>query len=391
MPFYPFGPFSLQWRAPTPNPPIPNTPLPPNVKRIYIQTPSGPLELLQALPPSPTGSQSDKDDVNPLPPLFFAHGGFGSAAIWLPYLQAFAARGYRCYAASYRGHGASWYPGFWRMYCTGRASIAGDLRDAVKFVEGLEAEQRGKQGGVEVVLISHSAGAALSQYLLSKGEIKVRAFCVFAGVPGFGSYVPLSFSFAVLPYRRCPDICTLTPSWLYQHWAPTFLFHFIYRFFHPRYILATPAQIRSAFFTPSTTSATVSNFSPLLSPYESMLWPMQSLFKFVTGEDVLSSITGFWSGGKTREKVKPCLLILAAEYDVLCRPDILRNAAALYRAAFARMIESERVEGRGEMAGSAVEFEVVQGVAHHLQNHDDGEWQKGVEVLEKWLGRLGAD
>jgi hypothetical protein len=38
-----------------------------------------------------------------------------------------------------------------------------------------------------VVLISHSAGGALSQYVLSRGMCTVQGFCMLAAVPGFGS------------------------------------------------------------------------------------------------------------------------------------------------------------------------------------------------------------
>lgn len=172
----PFGPFILQWRAPSPNPPAPN-PLPNGISRSYIQTPSGPLELLSALPTTPSNK----------PPLFFAHGGFGCASVWLNYLLFFSARGYPCYAVSYRGHGGSWYPGFWRMYFTPRSRIAEDLVAGIEEVERRESERRKTAEKVRVVLIAHSAGGALGQWVLGKGLVKVQGFCMFAAVPGFGS------------------------------------------------------------------------------------------------------------------------------------------------------------------------------------------------------------
>jgi pimeloyl-ACP methyl ester carboxylesterase len=102
-------------------------------------------------------------------------------------MSFFSHQGYPCYAISYRGHGNSWYPGFWAMYFTGRHLIAEDLAAGIKEVEKLETKRRDAKEKVRVVLISHSAGGALSQYMLSRGMCRVQGFCMFAGVPGFGS------------------------------------------------------------------------------------------------------------------------------------------------------------------------------------------------------------
>jgi pimeloyl-ACP methyl ester carboxylesterase len=102
----------------------------------------------------------------------------------------FASHGYPCYAVSYRGHGGSWYPSFLQMYFTSREAIAGDLVAGITEVERLEGERRKSEEKVGVVMIAHSAGGALSQWVLSKGLVRVQAFCLFAAVPGFGSYAP---------------------------------------------------------------------------------------------------------------------------------------------------------------------------------------------------------
>ncbi|KAF3044502.1 hypothetical protein E8E11_005707 [Didymella keratinophila] len=149
----PFGPFALQWRAPSPNPPVPSKPLPPGITRSYISTPSGPLELLSA---------DYHDSQAARPALFFAHGGFGCAEIWLDYMVYCSIANYRRYAISCRGHGKSWYPGFWRMYFTSRDTMAQGLVAGVKEVERLETERRKANEKVRVVLVAHSAGGVLS-------------------------------------------------------------------------------------------------------------------------------------------------------------------------------------------------------------------------------------
>jgi hypothetical protein len=190
---------------------------------------------------------------------------------------------------------------------------------------------------------------------------------------------------------------------VYRHWAPSVPFNFPYRLFHPRYLLATTSQIHTAFFTPSTPRTVVKHLQNLLSPYESMLWPLQTLFRFVTGPDVLSSITG-WRLRSTTGTATPLvtdrLLVLAAEHDVLCTPEILRDAAKRYRSAFREAFRLEMLEG---LAGNndvkrlrlredtsegeeGVSFRVVKGVAHHLQNHV--EWERGAKEILEWVGRL---
>jgi pimeloyl-ACP methyl ester carboxylesterase len=231
--------------------------------------------------------------------------------------------------------------------------------------EGKEKERE----KVRVVLIAHSAGAALSQYVLSRGLVKVDAFCLLAGVPGFGSF-------------SC-----------YKFWAWTAPIHFPYRLFHPRYILANTRQVHDAFFTASTPTSVVQNLERLLSPYESMLWPMQALFRFVTGPDVISSIVGWTSGAAG---LRSRFLVLAAEYDVLCTPAILEDAAERYRRGFRELVKRGKIDGlreedlikQDERGGDCdgVRFRVVKGLGHHLQNHV--EWERGAEEILSWVAGL---
>lgn len=145
----------------------------------------------------------------------------------------------------------------------------------------------------------------------------------------------------------------------------------------------------------------VQKFERLLSPYESMCWPMQALFPIVTGPDVIQAITG-WKPRPPREgndaslSIPPRLFVLAAEMDVLCTPQVLFDAANRYCTAFHDCLGLGRLDGVTEHEQSSgdgkteewngVKFEIVEGVAHHLQNHV--EWEIGAETVLRWLRDL---
>lgn len=110
-------------------------------------------------------------------------------------MLAFAAKGYACYAVSYRGHGGSWYPSFLRMFFTGREAFGRDLVYGIEEAGRMERVRKGVDVEMEdMVLIAHSAGGGLSQYLLARGKLRVKGLCLFAAVPGLGRLVTLSLS-----------------------------------------------------------------------------------------------------------------------------------------------------------------------------------------------------
>jgi pimeloyl-ACP methyl ester carboxylesterase len=157
----------LTWRRPS----RPLHSLPPSVSRTFLPTPSGDIEVLHASPPSPTTRN----------PLFFIHGGMGGAWVWLEYLQFFSARGIPCYAVSMRGHGDSWCPSFLRLtYVTTKRMLADDVLAGLRWAMEREA-------GREVVLVGHSSGGGLSQFILSEREVRVKGYVLMGAVPGYGS------------------------------------------------------------------------------------------------------------------------------------------------------------------------------------------------------------
>lgn len=160
----------LRWRRPT----TPLPPLPSGIDRLFVDTPGGTLEVLYAHPTTPPPSAD-------APPLFFVHGGMGGAWVWLEYLGFFAARGIPCYAVSLRGHGGSYCPSYLRMvYATTKRMLADDVLAALRWVQA-------REGGRELVLVGHSSGGGLAQFVLSEKEVRVRALVLLAPVPGFGS------------------------------------------------------------------------------------------------------------------------------------------------------------------------------------------------------------
>jgi hypothetical protein len=194
-------------------------------------------------------------------------------------------------------------------------------------------------------------------------------------------------------------------SWsCYKFWFLSAPLNFYYRFFHSRYLLATTKQVKDAFFTAETPTSVVHDLERMLSPYESMCWPMQALSPFVTGPDVVTQITGWTPRKDTSAKadrpagITPRFLILAAEHDVLCTPFVLKDAAKRYRAAFHHCVRVGKLDGVSDYDArieenddegedkDGVSFTVVKGLGHHLQNHV--EWKRGAEAVLKWAEEL---
>jgi hypothetical protein len=128
---------------------------------------------------------------------------------------------------------------------------------------------------------------------------------------------------------------------------------------------------------------------------------MQALRPFVTGPDVVQSITGWKPRKQASEDVVGSgiasrFLVLAAELDVLCTPATLHDAAKRYRAAFHHCVRMGKLDGVSECDVrveddeskdcDGVTFKVVKGVGHHLQNHT--EWERAANQLREWVEDL---
>ena len=214
-------------------------PLPSHVRREYIKTPFGLLELLVSNPVSHNSK---------LPPILFIHGGFGHASVWLEWMT-FLSKHYkaRTYAVSARNHGASYICSSWAqmVFKTTLDDVAMDFVAAIKEVEERE--------GTAPVLVTHSAGGATAQYILNNGMAKTTALALTGSVPHYGFM------------RVLWNWLTRIDWWL-----------FLRGFFmlqHPKAAFCTTMLVRNAFFGPDYPDEKVKEFEKWMAPCESLQWP----------------------------------------------------------------------------------------------------------------------
>ncbi|KAM7204778.1 putative Abhydrolase domain containing protein [Rhypophila sp. PSN 637] len=360
----------IHFRAPPTNrAPLPTSGLPEGVSRFYIPTAQGDLEILYAKP-----SAAPKDpNASPKSPIFFAHGGMGCAAYWLEYMTYLSSRGIPCYAVSYRGHGNSWYPSFLRMvYGTTKRMLADDLLSGIRFVQE-------REDGREVVLVGHSSGGGLSQFVLSEGNVKVNGLVLAGAVPGFGSLG------------------------VYINWFkldPWFTLRMVFHGWHPNSPLSHPKLVRRVFFSDEQTDEYIENFHKLGSPYESFLWPLGMGYKFVDPARVLGQISGWGTKGPDNDRV----LVLAGDGDKIMTYPVMEKLAWFYRRAWAGLVRDKKLDaaasssdggddvrslaadGGLDSAGQGVRLAVVPGAGHHLQN--DVQWEIGAKKLLEFYEQL---
>ncbi|KAH6906389.1 Alpha/Beta hydrolase protein [Coprinopsis sp. MPI-PUGE-AT-0042] len=339
----------LYWTRPT----GPPAALAEGIQRMFVKTPDGDIELLCARPDKPTSTT----------PVVFAHGGMGSAWVWTPYMQYLSRNGIPCFAVSTRGHGESWHPSFLRMlYATTRRMLANDLIAGIKAVEKME--------GSEVVLVGHSSGGGLSQFIVNEGDVKVKGLGLLDAVPGNGSYG------------------------VYLNWArfdPWFAIRMIFHGWHPNSPLSHPFLTRRAFFSDEYPEEDLIEFQSHISRYESFLWPFSMMLPFVNARRLLGSIRG-WDRGNER------ILIMAGTKDKLMTQDVQNKAADTYRDAFSKMVSEKKIdaedgvvvklvgEGDEDNGGRGVRLAWVPGAGHHVQN--DVQWKVGAAKLLAWFLQL---
>ncbi|KAF2428921.1 alpha/beta-hydrolase [Tothia fuscella] len=328
--------------------------LPPSITRTFIPSPNGQLELLSAEPPKNTTPRKT--------PLFFAHGGCGSAAVWIEYMSYLAQNhNIPCYAVSYRGHGASWSPWFLNMYFTTKRAFAEDLIEGVRFVREKE--------GRDVVLAAHSAGGALSQYALSEGigDVRVEGLALLGAIPAYGS----------------ADV-----NWNWMKNDPWMVIRMFFKHFgNPMSPLSSTRLVKNAFFCDDCPNEKVAEFRKRTPPFESFAWPNGLMSRFASPIKILQRING-WGDGER-------LLVLAGEKDIMVTVKINEKSTEEYRDAFKELVQIKKIDAKiehvtevddSESRGEGVVLSIVKGAGHHMQN--DLQWEDGVERLYRFYDQL---
>lgn len=364
------GIYNLQWK---PNPKL--RPLPPHISREFVPTPNGDLELLVCQP-----SQPDKS----CPPIIFAHGGFGHASLWIEWMTYFHHHyGGTTYAYSARNHGASYGVTYLKMvFGTSLDDIASDWASVIHNVK------HKFEHGSEPVLVGHSAGGALTQYVLLNRMATTRGLCLLDAVPHFGGY---------------------GAYWNWMKMDPWLLLRNLFSAGHPTSPLSQPSLVHRAFFGPHYPGAKedgwakVQEFMKWMPGYESMAWAMAlngSFWKWIRGRNewldvskVVASINGW-------ERPGDRICIMVGSYDRLTDQSMAERSFSEYTHVLATLQRDKKldviehtdtsddkpIEGVQMTATDRVRLLVVQGAGHHIQN--DVQCDIAAEACLKWVGQL---
>lgn len=345
-------------------------PLPSHIERKYVSTDGGDLELLISRPKRPSTVAS--------PPIFFAHGGIGSAGVWLEWMEYLHKSGYpgTLYAGSIRNHGASYpVPYLQMVYRTSFEACVDDVLACLKHAQS-------DVGGQPMVLVGHSSGGGIAQYILSQGLAQTRGLCLVDAIPHFGSYG------------------------LYWNWFkhdPWFPLRSILHLQHPNSLLSTPNLVHGAFFGSSFPQSRVPEFMQWMAPYESMGWPMGMAGDFsawrrdqpswLSVHDILRNIE---CTDQTGSGDRICILI--GGEDMMFDPTIYERQVAEYRQAIEAGLPDggrdgvadhgfeKEVDGASVSSSGGVRLVVIKGAGHHVQN--DVQCDVAADALINFLEQL---
>lgn len=360
---------TLRWSSQPPK----YRPLPQHVERVFVKTEHGDLELLISRP----------KQCSDVPPVIFAHGGYGSAGVWLEFMDHLHRLGYSgvLYAYSFRNHGASYPVSFLDMvYRTSLESCVEDLRACFE-----HAKQDARSD--DLVVVGHSSGGGLLQYALAQNVIKARALVLLDAIPHFGSYG------------------------VYWNWLktdPWFPMRNVVHFQHPTSPLSSDRLVHQAFFGHKYPMEKIADFRRWMPAYESMGWPLgmfgefwawwQGSPKWLDIKEVTANLA---QPTHDAQRQKVCIIVGAE--DMMIDVDMCRLQAAQYRqaledrqadsAGYQGSLQSRRIasqvhaiEGTEVESFDGVELAVIEGAGHHVQN--DMQSRVAAQVLLRFLERV---
>lgn len=377
--------FTLKWTQQQPQ----LRPLPSHIKRTYVKTENGDLEILVCDPrfraPSSRSSSSKA-------PIFFAHGGYGSAGVWLEWMTYLHDQGYEgtIYAYSARNHGASYTLPYWRMvFKTPFEHIQADMVACLNYVRQQDSNAR------PPILVGHSSGGGLSQSLLSgsspnpKLRAKASGLAVIDAIPSYGSF----------------DIYA---NWLRKD--PWFPLRSMLHLEHPTSPLSTEPLVHGAFFGHRFPENQIGAFKQWMPAFESMGWPSamvgNSFWAWARGnpntwliaKDIYSNLQNAGDGSD-----KVCVLI--GKEDMMYRPWMWERQCEEYRDGLRQLRKEKKVDSTNETNSTrsrvlddkpidhvtvtseeGVRLVLVDDSGHHVQN--DVYCNEAAEALLRWARQV---
>lgn len=363
---------SLRWRSQPPQ----FRPLPEHIERVFVKTPSGDLELLISRPKVPSDHGSS-------PPVFFAHGGYGSAGVWIEWMDHLHRSSYQgvLYACSLRNHGASYpVPFFHMVWGTPFDAFADDLLACIEYAQRDARSQH-------LAFVGHSSGGGLLQYLLANSRLQARALCLVDAIPLFGSYGVYWNWFKT-------DLLFPLRSWLHLQ--------------HPTSPLSSDRLIRQAFFGRRFPQELVSEFRRWMPAYESMRWAMgmcgdfwswlKGRPKWLDARDIVRNIS---KASGEDQCTRVCIMV--GSEDMMIGTDMCRLQAAQYREVINSQSlsvdkktsptrgqklwpDSASLDGVHTEESREVRLVVIAGAGHHCQN--DAQRDNGAVALQQFLEQV---
>ncbi|KAF2671827.1 alpha/beta-hydrolase [Microthyrium microscopicum] len=275
----------------------------------FLDSSHGKLELRTALPA--TGQRHEEL------PVLFIHGTQCAASCYSTFLSPFAKQGYPAYALSLRNHGKSdkisWFSS---MFLTTIDSFCDDVEVAIEYIKS-------QHNGQAPVLVAHSFGGGIIQYMLSTRQVRAPALVLLASLPLTGGAWELMANWTAAE----------APNGYDWPWSR-------------RYQLSTVSQVKAALFSDECPDNVIEEWlGEDRTPCESMRATLAVFYQIGSAEKILGQLDGLPGTGQK-------ILCVGGGQDKLITKDVVAANVKDYRA----------VDGRD----GVVEEKVVEKSGHHL-------------------------